>query len=130
MRRRERRTRLVEPWASVQGAVWLLGLALLFWQGWIWPGILVLIAISVLVAVVARQVSPTSVRGGDQAGAPAPASPSAPVPEHRAELLPTNCPRCGGPTRGAEVKWTGPQSADCPFCGANLPMTIARGSGA
>jgi len=101
----------------------VLGLALLIWQGWLWPSILVLVALSLLVAVVARQVSPGSVPGGDQAGAPALASPSIPVSEHRAELLPTNCPRCGAPTRGSEVKWTGPQSADCPFCGANLPMT-------
>ena len=42
--------------------------------------------------------------------------------EHRLHLLPATCPSCGGPTRGHEVKWTGPQSADCPYCGINLPM--------
>ncbi|MCK7485546.1 MAG: hypothetical protein MZU97_08300 [Bacillus subtilis] len=32
------------------------------------------------------------------------------------------CPGCGAPNGGQDVKWTGPQSADCPFCGSNLPM--------
>lgn len=54
------------------------------------------------------------------AAAPSPAAP--PALEHRAELLPSACPRCGAPVRGAEVKWVGPQSADCPYYGAHLPM--------
>ena len=41
---------------------------------------------------------------------------------HRFELLPSTCPNCGGPLHGDNVKWTGAQSADCPYCGANLPM--------
>jgi DNA-directed RNA polymerase subunit RPC12/RpoP len=39
--------------------------------------------------------------------------------------LPHVCPNCGGPIRGHEVKWTGVQSADCPYCGTNLPMSKA-----
>lgn len=42
--------------------------------------------------------------------------------EHRLELLPSNCPNCGGPINGDNVKWTGAQSANCAFCGVNLPM--------
>lgn len=34
------------PWQQVQSAIWLIGLAILFWQDWFWPGILVLSAIS------------------------------------------------------------------------------------
>ena len=41
---------------------------------------------------------------------------------HRLELLPSVCPNCGGPLHGDNVKWTGPQSADCPYCGTNIPM--------
>lgn len=55
-----------------------------------------------------------------QATMPNPASPT--LQEHRAELLPAICSQCGGPILGHEVKWTGTQSADCPYCGANLPM--------
>ena len=34
------------PWRKVQGAIWLIGLAILAWQDWWWPGILILVAIS------------------------------------------------------------------------------------
>lgn len=44
--------------------------------------------------------------------------------ERRLELLPANCPNCGAPLHGNDVKWTGAQSADCPYCGMNLPMRI------
>jgi len=42
--------------------------------------------------------------------------------ENRGELLPATCPNCGGSLHSDNVKWTGAQSADCPFCGSNLPM--------
>jgi hypothetical protein len=41
---------------------------------------------------------------------------------HRVDLLPTNCPRCGAPTRGHEIHWIGAQSANCSYCGSSLPM--------
>ena len=50
--------------------------------------------------------------------------------EHRLELLPATCPNCGGPLRGDNVKWTGAQSADCPYCGTNLPMRTEPGAAA
>jgi len=50
--------------------------------------------------------------------------------EHRLELLPSNCPNCGGSLHGDNVKWTGAQSADCPFCGTNLPMRTEPGAAA
>lgn len=58
---------------------------------------------------------------------PLPAAKSAPG-EHRLELLPATCPNCGGPLHGDNVKWTGAQSADCPYCGMNLPMRNAPGT--
>ncbi len=127
---RERRRKLVGPWRNIHGAVWLIGLAILAWKGWWWPGILVLIAISVVIEAVLMQVAPQSFEMEEAASSPSPSplptpSPSPPVSsvaEHRLELLPTICPNCGGPIRGHEVKWTGVQSADCPYCGANLPM--------
>jgi hypothetical protein len=94
-----------------------------------WPGILVLVAVSVALEGVLMMVAPHAFEE-EGAGSP-PARPAAPVAapaaappprEHRLELLPSGCPQCGGPVRGGEVKWTGPQSAECPFCGSNLPM--------
>ena len=124
--------KLVGPWRTIHGAVWLIGLAILFWQGWWWPGILVLVAVSGLVEAVIQLAVPgatvpeepaatPAVEQGPDVHAPTPAH-VPPVIEHRAELLPAACPKCSAPVRGNEVKWTGPQSADCPYCGANLPM--------
>lgn len=119
----EDKPELTGPWRSIHGAIWLIGLAILFWQGWWWPGILVLVAVSGVAEALIRQYAPDAV---ERTVPPAPAVPAAgPVaapPEHRLERLPATCPKCGGPIRGYEVKWTGPQSADCPFCGVNLPM--------
>lgn len=133
MRRRdriERRRKLTGPWRNIHGAIWLVGLAILALKGRWWPGILVVIAASMIVEAVIMQVAPQAFEKDEPdrpvaavtEGTPTMAPPAPPVVEHRAELLPANCPRCGAPTRGNEVKWTGSQSADCPFCGTNLPM--------
>ncbi len=131
--------RLIGPWRNLHGAIWLIGLAILALRDWWWPGILVLVAISLLLEAVLMQVAPHAFETVEPPAPPAPVAkpvppttaaavpPSAaPSPAaHRYELLPAICPRCGGPTRGQEVRWTGPQSADCPYCGANLPMRQA-----
>lgn len=121
----EDKPELTGPWRSIHGAIWLIGLAILFWQGWWWPGILVLVAVSGVAEALIRQYAPDAVEKPVAAPAVPAAGPAAAPPEHRLELLPTTCPSCGGPIRGHEVKWTGPQSADCPFCGVNLPMKKA-----
>lgn len=41
-------------WANVQGALWLLGIAVLAQFNWWWPGILVLVGLSALFGSVAR----------------------------------------------------------------------------
>lgn len=135
MERRAQRRKLVGPWRNIHGAVWLIGLAILAWKGWWFPGILVLIAISLVLEGILMATAPqafeaeeTAMPTAPETPAPAPAPSPAPAPapavvEHRAELLPSTCPNCSGPIRGHEVKWTGPQSADCPYCGSNLPMS-------
>jgi hypothetical protein len=130
MSKQGQKPRLVGPWRSLHGAIWLVGLAILAWRDWWWPGILVLIAISMVIEAVLMQFAPQAFEKTEQPAPPTPSSAPPPMPspmaplaqEHRPELLPTICPRCGGPIRGHEVRWTGPQSADCPYCGANLPM--------
>jgi hypothetical protein len=129
MREQKQETKQRSPWAAVQTAVWLIGLAILAWQNWWWPGILVLLAISGVTQALITRFAPPEPEAAlqpassavDPAAALAPTPPGAPA-EHRLELLPAECPKCGGPIRGHEVRWTGPQSADCPYCGANLPM--------
>jgi hypothetical protein len=137
MSKDENKQQLAGPWRSIHAAVWLIGLAILFYTGNWWPGILVLIAISGVVEALIRRYAPGAIEQEQAAqlvAAPGEVPPSpdaAPVQpasrEHRLELLPSICPGCGGPIRGHEVKWSGAQSADCPYCGVNLPMGGARG---
>jgi hypothetical protein len=129
MSKHEHKPKLVGPWRNLHGAVWLIGLAILAWRGWWWPGILVLVALSMVLEALLMMVAPQAFEKEAQPASPPPvALPPAPLPpapqglEHRLELLPSVCPNCGGPIRGHEVKWTGAQSADCPYCGANLPL--------
>lgn len=118
----------VRPWRPFR-YFWLIGFIMMFfWWRW-WPGILVLIGLSVVFGSLFRDETrqwPQNPPPPPFDPMPHPAAPTpAPVPLtpiHRSELLPATCPRCGGPIRAYEVKWTGAQSAACPYCGSNLPM--------
>jgi len=139
MSKKEPKKKLVGPWRGLHAAIWLVGLYILLSSGRFFPGILVLIAISALYeALLARyapyafeEVIPT-VPWPPEVAEPAPVQPitsadtasmSPAVQEQQIELLPHVCPNCNAPIRGNAVKWTGPQSADCPYCGTNLPMS-------
>jgi len=131
---KEKETQLKGPWKSIQTAIWLVGLAILAWKDWWWPGILVLIALSTLTQAVIQILVPGTVEKaseseekGVEREAPQPltAVPAPPQPVYPNNRLPSECSKCSGPIRGAEVRWTGPQSADCPYCGANLLLKPA-----
>ncbi len=97
-------------WRQVQTAIWLIGLAILAWRGWWWPGILVLTAISgvsqgLMRWYVERQEAEELAKTAEVT---------------RKDWLPAKCPNCGGPLSVETVKWTGPSSADCPYCSTNL----------
>ncbi len=98
------------PWQQVQSAVWLIGLAILFWQGWFWPGILVLVAISGL-AQAGLQLYVN--RRQEQAT----------LEIERAARLPETCPNCGGPLDASSVRWTSANTAVCPYCNASIKTT-------
>ena len=97
---------LAGPWKQIHGAIWLIGLAILFWTGWWWPGILVLVALSSLSQAVIQLVATRMEARQSQ--------------EERAAWLPTKCPHCGAPLGDVEVKWTSATTAECPYCGSNL----------
>lgn len=106
------------PWAQVQSAIWLVGLAILFWQDWFWPGILVLAAISGLFqAGVQLYLSRQAER---QSTAQQQDSAAQQLTQERANWLPATCPKCGAPISVETVHWTGSSTADCPYCKANL----------
>jgi len=122
------------PWNSFRGAFWIIGLAILFLWGHIWPGILILVGLSIIFEGLFRgaasqwhQNPPPPPIDPNSNPMPMPMSPpAAPVePIHRTDMLPGTCPHCGAPIRPAEVKWTGDKSASCGYCGSNLPMKRA-----
>ena len=111
--------KLPPVWQQVQTAIWLIGLAILFWQGWIFPGILVLVAISgltqaLMFAYVKRQQNAQALETAREVN------------------LPPTCANCGGPITKQSVRWTGSHTATCPYCGAALKLTdqpLAASSG-
>jgi hypothetical protein len=130
----EPKRRLVGPWQSLHVVIWAIGIYILIQRGSFFPGILVLVAISALYeAFLHRYVPEAYVEepSADQTSAdPPPTQPlqprapdlpvSSPVLEHPVDRLPNVCPNCGGPILGHAVKWTGSQSASCPYCGTHL----------
>lgn len=120
---------MYRPWRPFGGLFWLFLFAFFFLGGRWWPGILILIGLSILFGSLFRDSSPQPpqdlppVKFPTPPSAPATLVTPAPVePLHRADLLPATCPQCGGPIRTHEVRWTGKQSAACPYCGSVLPM--------
>jgi hypothetical protein len=132
---REPKRKLIGPWRSLHAVIWLAGIYILASHDWWWPGILVLVAISAVYEGILQRLAPGAFVEETPIVAPKPieairTSPSTvmapePTQEHRLELLPQVCPNCNAPIRGHEVKWTGAQSANCPYCGTNLPMVKA-----
>jgi len=99
-KRAKEKEQLPAPWHSIQSAIWLIGLAIIAWRGWWWPGILVLVAISGL-----TQALITFYLKRDEE--------TKELVQTRTTGLPENCPNCGGPLDAAKVKWTGANTAIC-----------------
>lgn len=54
----EPKQKMTGPWRNLHVAVWLIGLAILAWRGWWWPGILVLVGISIVYKGVIKRYAP------------------------------------------------------------------------
>ena len=107
MSKEKRDPELPGAWRQIHGAIWLIGLAIIAWQGWWWPGLLVLVAISGLAEAGIRLYLNRQAEQKTMA-------------ESRVRHLPANCPNCGGPIDAAKVRWSGSYTAICPFCGATV----------
>jgi hypothetical protein len=135
----ESKKKLVGPWQTIHGVIWIIGIYFLWTRGWWWPGLLILVGISFLYEAILRSFVPGAYEEEKPVAANAPermvppaevipppaAISTAPVQEHRIDLLPQVCPGCNAPVRSYELKWTGVQSANCAYCGTNLPMNKA-----
>jgi len=129
---KKKKKKLKGPWDAIQTAIWLIGLAVLAVKGWWWPGILVLVALSVITEAIIEILVPDAVEtveseekaapfmAGEEKAAPVPKI--IVTPHHPVHRLPSVCPQCNAPVRGHEVQWTGHESAGCAYCGANLPL--------
>lgn len=98
-------------WEKIHGAIWLIGLAYLFWSDNIFPGILVLVAIS---AIAQAAIMAYVKRNRD----------AETLTVERETHLPETCPNCGGPLNASSVRWNGKQSALCPFCGSTIKAIV------
>jgi len=128
---KKNKNKIKGPWNNVQAAIWLIGLGIIALNDWWWPGILFLVAISMISQALIQVMVPNakgSIRSFEE---PQPqteetilsaASQDSTQAAYSTHRLPSECLKCGAPIRGVDVRWTGPESADCPYCGANLPL--------
>ncbi len=109
-------------WKQVQTAIWLIGLAILAWQGWWWPGILVLVAISGLTEAALKWYA------GKQEADALELTRQQDAIRNRAANLPDACPSCGSPISESSVVWQGESSGTCPYCGSSVMRGSASAS--
>ena len=103
-------------YGAVQSAIWLIGLAILFYTGNWFPGILVLVAISgITQALLSSMAKNQEQKKAEQAALAASARTAA-------MAVPPNCPTCGAAISASSVTWTGPTTAQCPYCKAAIPL--------
>ena len=106
---------LPQLYAAVHSAIWLVGLAPLASQGWWFPGILILVAISGVAQALLSQMAKSE---EDKAAVAASA-------RSAAMAVTSNCPTCGAAISASSVTWTGANTAQCPYCNAALPLKSA-----
>lgn len=128
MGKKKAKPKLTEPWRRIHGAIWLIGIAILAWQNWWWPGILVLVALSSLLEAILMQKVPGAFEieedqeadGKEEFASVAEAL--SPARSYPFPLLPSDCPKCGAPLRPNAVQWDHLNAAHCPYCGVLLPL--------
>ena len=125
---------------EIYAAIWLIGLGILFWTGYFWPGILILIGATMLVRAflpvdvsssksnVVKPVEPKEnlddsapweeAEEEEEPFEPAFVKPVEAGTSFPAERLPEACPNCGGPVKenAHKVEWVNEKSCKCPFC--------------
>jgi hypothetical protein len=123
---------------NITAAIWLIGLGILALTDQWWPGILILIGLSMVakaVIPVAEGVSKT-LRPSDNEDdysyleeplsgevTPAPARvPEAPLQVKVSKTLPSSCPMCGAPVDARKIKHSASGAPSCSYCDAKLAV--------
>ena len=124
-------------------SIWMIGLGIFFLFGHVWPGIFILIGISMLIESLSRgnesisdtpqpleavdisREKPVEESKETETKQTYPFSDSSeehsePTFSNRIDLLPERCPWCGAPVHSSEIHWQGYYKASCTFCGADL----------
>lgn len=117
------------------GVIWLFGLAFLAFSNRWWPGILILVGITMILSMVLNRVDlpdrpdlpPQPAPPPQPADAPTPfAAPAnepmrTQTPQRAAPIeLPDRCPNCGGPTGAASAQSLQHDPTICQYCGSRL----------
>ena len=102
-------------YAAVHSAIWLIGLAVLFYTGNWFPGILVLVAISGVAQAFLQMLA-------KREEAKVQAAQSA---RQAALAVPATCPTCGAAINASTVVWSGVATAHCPYCKAAISLKPA-----
>ncbi len=142
------RSRIDRPNHTIGTAIWLIGLGILFYTGYWWPGIIILIGVSMVVnslvsadwgnrdQAVIEDIKPYPTEPTDPFSSPLEQPEPAAVetlnqvPELVKDAtngsirytgwLPASCPSCGAPVNPAQVVWQGAQTAQCTYCGSPI----------
>lgn len=104
------------PRQGVTGAVFMIGLAILFATDWIWPGILVLVGITSLLGGYVERSTPDDDDIPLRVDNPEEESP-------QTVRYASQCASCGATTpQGLQDGTTTQQAAFCSFCGTQLDL--------
>ncbi len=141
-RRKQWRSR---RWGTFKGLIWPLGLLVLFFTGWWWPGILILVGLSMVLDALSRSAhdraewQPAPEPPTAPPPAPPPAPPTAPPPaddqahwEPARAYAPPPPPPADDRAGGEPVAWSGLEPAPmtlpntCPQCGGPLAPKTTR----
>jgi len=121
---------------NLQAGIWIIGIGILGWLDFWWPGILFLIGIGTIAqAILPNRKQETPPDKLDEAWlepstnsqssnefpektpeANSPFSSSPPPPAAARSWLPTRCPACGAPLTPNEANWLASDRAECPYC--------------
>lgn len=111
----EEERELTGLYAAVHSAIWLIGLAVLFYTNNWFPGILILVAISGVAQAFLQMLA-------KREEAKVQAAQSA---RQAALAVPATCPTCGAAINASTVVWSGVSTAHCPYCKAAIPLKSA-----